>query len=1106
MIQSQFYFPVSIMGGLAPYETLAPAVITLPLAVANPPYGPVAILESEVGEQPQGMYVMTGAVWEYALSTVDLCRAAINGDALSLYVDPVVEATAPPGAIVYLNGLPTGTQDIPVSNGVWIVRTPKAGGSGGGAVDSVNGQVGVVTINALNLPGLATVGKTGNYADLLNTPSPYALPIASAAVLGGVQVAAGSKISVDGTGLIDLKAGAAVTSVVTSGAGNSLINTSAAGVVTLKSLAQGAGVTIVDDGAGNLTVSVTGASYTLPIASAAVLGGVKVGSGLAVAGDGTLSVTSVAAPVTLTGDVTGTGTGNVATTLANSGVTAGAYTKVTVDAKGRVTVGAQLASADVTTALGFTPYNATNPSGYITTNAAIAVTGDATGTGTTAIVLTLANSGVAAGTYKSVTVDGKGRVTAGTNPTTLAGYGITDALGSGGGSLTGTLTLSGAGKLTGLPTGTAPSDAVNLQQMQDAVAAALTVGTWKTAAQAATTANLAALTGLLVVDTYQTVAGDRVLVKDQTTASQNGVYVAAAGAWTRAVDMDTSAEIFGAAILVLMGTANKFSQWVNSNSTAPTVGTDPITFAQLATAGQAYTAGAGLTLNGSNQFSITPSGAAAGTYGKVTVNTLGQVTVGAQMNTADITTALGFTPYNATNPSGYITASGVPATTLTGDVTGSGAGSFATTLAASGAAAGTYTKVTVDTKGRVTVGANMTNADIVALIGYTPVNQAGDTMTKALNWAPTVSVVSAATVNIGNSSNSNSISITGNTNISSMGPGTSGMERWVSFTGTPTLVHNAASFILPTGANIVVAPGDAGLFLCISGSNWRCISYMRESGAALVSGGGADPSKLPLAGGTMTGALNEAVPVTVASAATTAIGAAASNTVNVSGTVTITAFDSIPAGAQRNVVFGGILTLTHNAASMILPGAANIVTAAGDVATMLSLGSGNWKCTDYMRATGLPVVVSNTFTATQRFAGSLTAPAVQLANAVELATLIAAAPAATQNFYFASGAVQFHTVAATANWVMNLAFSASTTLNTAMAVGDAMTCAHMVTNGATPFLPASFAIDGAAVVPKWQGGTAPTAGNANAIDVYTFTIIKTAANTYTVLAAQTQYK
>ena len=65
---------------------------------------------------------------------------------------------------------------------------------------------------------------------------------------------------------------------------------------------------------------------------------------------------------------------------------------------------------------------------YLTGNQTITISGDVSGSGATAITLTLANSGVTAGTYKSVTVDMKGRVTSGTNPTTLADYGITDAL------------------------------------------------------------------------------------------------------------------------------------------------------------------------------------------------------------------------------------------------------------------------------------------------------------------------------------------------------------------------------------------------------------------------------------------------------------------------------------------------------------------------------------------------------------------------------------------------------------------------------------------------------------------------------------------------------
>lgn len=89
----------------------------------------------------------------------------------------------------------------------------------------------------------------------------------------------------------------------------------------------------------------------------------------------------------------------------------------------------------------------------------------------------------------------------------------------------------------------------------------------------------------------------------------------------------------------------------------------------------------------------------------------------------------------------------------------------------------------------------------------------------------------------------------------------------------------------------------------------------------------------------------------VASAATTDIGAVTSQNVTVTGTTTITAFGTAPAGTFRCLVFSGILTLTHNAASLILPnGGANIATAAGDSLQAVSLGSGNWRVTEYQKS------------------------------------------------------------------------------------------------------------------------------------------------------------
>lgn len=89
--------------------------------------------------------------------------------------------------------------------------------------------------------------------------------------------------------------------------------------------------------------------------------------------------------------------------------------------------------------------------------------------------------------------------------------------------------------------------------------------------------------------------------------------------------------------------------------------------------------------------------------------------------------------------------------------------------------------------------------------------------------------------------------------------------------------------------------------------------------------------------------------VDVASAATTDIGAAASQNIRITGTTTITSLGTSPSGTFRRVVFSGSLTLTHNSTSLILPGSANVITIAGDVAEFVSLGSGNWRCVQYTK-------------------------------------------------------------------------------------------------------------------------------------------------------------
>jgi hypothetical protein len=98
--------------------------------------------------------------------------------------------------------------------------------------------------------------------------------------------------------------------------------------------------------------------------------------------------------------------------------------------------------------------------------------------------------------------------------------------------------------------------------------------------------------------------------------------------------------------------------------------------------------------------------------------------------------------------------------------------------------------------------------------------------------------------------------------------------------------------------------------------------------------------------------------VSVASATTTDLGAAAAPYLNITGTTTITGFGTVAAGTLVIVKFAAALTLTHNATSLILPGGANITTAAGDVAQFVSEGSGNWRCLWYNKAAGTPVVAA----------------------------------------------------------------------------------------------------------------------------------------------------
>ena len=124
----------------------------------------------------------------------------------------------------------------------------------------------------------------------------------------------------------------------------------------------------------------------------------------------------------------------------------------------------------------------------------------------------------------------------------------------------------------------------------------------------------------------------------------------------------------------------------------------------------------------------------------------------------------------------------------------------------------------------------------------------------------------------------------------------------------------------------------------------------------------------------------------------------------------------------------------------------------------------------------------------------------------ERTTVSATAATGTVNYDASTQGVLYYTTSASANWTLNIRGTSGITLSSILAVGDAITVTHLVTQGATAYYNSAVQVDGSSVTPKWQGGTAPAAGNASSVDAYVYTVVKTAATpTYTVFASQTKF-
>lgn len=536
----------------------------------------------------------------------------------------------------------------------------------------------------------------------------------------------------------------------------------------------------------------------------------------------------------------------------------------------------------------------------------------------------------------------------------------------------------------------------------------------------------ASSSGVLTIDGHAVLINEFVLVKNQASGFQNGLYkcttegtVGAAFVLTRDVDMDTTLEFSGGYVFVQQGTTNGSTGWTCTNATAPTVGTTAITFTQFAGAGT-YTSGTGITITGtsvaintavtvdltsvqslSNKTLTSPTftSPALGTPASgVLTNATGLpissgvsglgTGVAAFLGTpssANLATAMsdktgsgvlvfGTAPTLATPvinglPTGTGVASAATASTLISRDANANAfaNNFVEGFRTTATAAGTTTLVIGDTyiqiftgsstqtvklpttsvvaghqhlivnlsSGAVTVQSSAANTIVVLAGGTSALFTAViATPTAAADWTSTYNGVSVASGKL--LTVSNSITLIGTDGQSYTFPSTSATlartDAANTFTG-----HQTIEGVTSTGAT------GTGKFVF-------------DTSPTLVTPSLGVASATSLA---MTSFINEAKGADIASATTTDIGAATGNYVNITGTTTITGLGTVQAGTRRICNFNSSLILTYNASSLILPSSANITTAAGDIATFVSLGAGNWVCTEYTRRSGAALVASS---------------------------------------------------------------------------------------------------------------------------------------------------
>ena len=375
--------------------------------------------------------------------------------------------------------------------------------------------------------------------------------------------------------------------------------------------------------------------------------------------------------------------------------------------------------------------------------------------------------------------------------------------------------------------------------------------------------------------------------------------------------------------------------------------------------------------------------------------------------------------------------------------------------------------------------------------------------------------------------------------------GTSATTAIAAFDGlAPTTTSGDIIYRTSTG-NVRLGIGSSGQLLTASGGLpvWISPAASGTVNYVDVSGGGTG---LSFNGGpitasgtiTATGTLGVGFGGTSATTAIAAFDALAPTTtsgdliyrtstgnvrlaIGTSGTI-LTSSGGFPVWSANNGtvnyvdVSGGNTGLTFNGGPVTASGT---ITASGTLVVSAG-GTGASTLTGVLKGTGTTAIVAATagtdfvspivatnFTAQQTFAGATNILAAVFTNAAEKVTVATSAATGTLNYDITSQSVLYYTGNATANFIPNFRGSSGNTLTSILATGQAVSAVWAVTMGTTAFYSTAVQIDGSTtgVTLKWQGGAAPTAGNASSVDAYNYTIIKTASASFTVLAAQTQF-